>query len=238
MMRVFHGHLTVDVQELWAHTPRSPLHRTTAVGAGKAAAERGDPAGTLHLFLHIKKKKENTIQVQSASLCWLHHRGGLYLRGHNRQQLPGAILTAQRERRTENFWLLLRDFLPHLLSPWKSDLFIVRGWDRYSFPSPCVWAPLSRSMWKVSGKSVWLSSSLSKHFSFARLALWRGSTIKLITSCRSILTQAAESGQVEWSFKRGKPTWITEMRVYGEAVLFAEYEQPVKTGLATENYRL
>lgn len=41
------GGLTEVVREHWAHTSLSPLHRTTAVGAGKAAAQ-GDPAGSVH----------------------------------------------------------------------------------------------------------------------------------------------------------------------------------------------
>lgn len=155
-------------REYWARSSLSPLHRTTAVGAGKTAAE-GHPAGTVHLLLHTHTHTythslahthtyPNThtytrIQAASASLCRLYHRGGLYQRGHIPNGTKGSSYSPARVQEEELFivppWFFIYSISVTLEV---RAVYCERGWDHYSFRSPCVWAPLSRSTWKVSGK--------------------------------------------------------------------------------------
>lgn len=177
------GVLTVVVWERWAHTSLSPLHRTTAVGAVKAAAE-GDEAGTLHSPTQASRWRER-VSVPTSS-----PRRTLTCPDIQPQTAARANPSARRERRRgELLALWLRDFffffliiiiflifffLPTPLTLEVRAVYCERGWDRYSFPSPCVWASLSRSMWKVSGKSDWLSLLLyflNLFIYFTRLAL-------------------------------------------------------------------
>lgn len=214
MISLTQGDLTVVVRTHWAHTSLSPLHRTTAVGAGNAAAQ-GDPAGTVHEQIQVASVSLSADFISEEDFTWQDIQ----------QQLPGQIPQPRRERRRENFWLLLRDFffVNHI-----SVTLEVRpvcretGWDRYSFPSPCAWAPLSRSTWKVSGKVT------GCHYRCQNIlhdsTLQRGSTKNWSIAMGASLH--IESDQVNRLFKGGvEPTWIAEqnvMCVYGERVLFAE----------------
>lgn len=215
MTNLTRGGLTGVVREHWAHTSLSPLHRTTAVGA-----EEGDPAGTLHLLLHEegeerKKKKQNPGGV-CVSLLTLSHRRTLPERTYNKSSRR-TNPTAQRERtEEENFWLIAPWYFfffskPHLhITLEVRPVYCERGWDRYSFPSPCVWASLSRSMWKVSGEEEreggwdkkWLSVIIvvKNTHTHAHLA-WEHTTDWSIAMAAYLHD---ESGQVDWLCSAGQ----------------------------------
>lgn len=113
-------------------------HHCGRSGEGSGAAGPGSHSSLVHI---------HEIQVVSVSLLTSSLARTL-LRGH--------ITRALWERRRENFWLLLRVifFYYHISVTLEVEpVYCKRGCYRYSFPSPCVWAPLSRSMWKVSGSS-------------------------------------------------------------------------------------
>lgn len=98
------GVLTVVVWERWAHTSLSPLHRTTAVGAVKAAAE-GDEAGTLHSPTQASRWRER-VSVPTSS-----PRRTLTCPDIQPQTAARANPSARRERRRgELLALWLRDF--------------------------------------------------------------------------------------------------------------------------------
>ena len=181
MAPVTAGALTVVVRQRWAHTSLSPAHRTTAVGereGGEREREREvDLAGIVHLLLRGRGECASLLSAD-----FLAH--GHHLRGHIHTHTPRTLLpgqTLQRREGGQNFWLIWPRNLgsPETCPPREREgerqTETETGWDRCSSPSPCAWAPLSRSVWKVSGeRKVGGKKHLSRRGSLLYHKLIRG----------------------------------------------------------------
>lgn len=107
----------------------------------------GSSWNTVHLLLYTHVHKSGSASEDSIAEEDFNHRGSLHAAAARPHRGAG-----DEELFDSSLWFLLSCLLSAALEV--SCEHRNRGWDRYSSPSPCVWAPLSRSTSKVSGK--WL----------------------------------------------------------------------------------